>query len=258
MPSLDGPSFTSDDMAALALTNLGHFTSIRVDGGRVRGLSLHLTRLARDCRTVFDAELDINRVHEQMCRAAHRREGAFVLRVTVFDPAITLGTTGADAHPAALVTVRPAGSLDQPPLRVASHVFQRELPQVKHTGLFASLYHRRAAMRAGADDVLFTDTSGAVSEGATWNIGFWDGRRVVWPKAEVLPGVTMALLQEQADHTTAPVTLSLDGMEAAFAANTSIGVRPISMIDDTALPSGHPALQQLRNAYLTIPGEPLE
>lgn len=33
----------------------GHFTSMRVEHQRVRGPSLHLDRLVRDCRRVFDA-----------------------------------------------------------------------------------------------------------------------------------------------------------------------------------------------------------
>jgi branched-subunit amino acid aminotransferase/4-amino-4-deoxychorismate lyase len=49
---------TADELARLALYNYGHFTTMRVDAGRVRGLSLHLRRLVNACRTVFDAELD--------------------------------------------------------------------------------------------------------------------------------------------------------------------------------------------------------
>lgn len=81
---------------------------------------------------------------------------------------------------------------------------------------------------------------------------------MVWPNAPVLPGVTMALLQQQAEHRTATVTLDqARGMAAAFATNTSIGVRPLAAIDDTEFPVDHPVLRQLQEAYLSIPGETL-
>ncbi|CAM5638620.1 Branched-chain amino acid aminotransferase/4-amino-4-deoxychorismate lyase OS=Streptomyces microflavus OX=1919 GN=Smic_06920 PE=4 SV=1 [Streptomyces microflavus] len=61
---------------------------------------------------------------------------------------------------------------------------------------------------------------------------------VVWPEAPVLPGVTIdPLLQQRGDHRTATVTLEpAKGMAAAFATNTSIGVRPLAAIDDTEFP----------------------
>ena len=45
---LDGTPATADDLSALALYNYGHFTALRVEHGRVRGLALHLRRLADD------------------------------------------------------------------------------------------------------------------------------------------------------------------------------------------------------------------
>src|SRR4051794_30508228 len=62
MAELNGVPVEADELKALALTNYGHFTSMRVDDGRVRGLALHMNRLVRDCRTVFDTELDPDHV----------------------------------------------------------------------------------------------------------------------------------------------------------------------------------------------------
>lgn len=260
MAELNGAPAQSDDLQALALTNYGHFTSMRVDDGCVRGLSLHVERLVRDCRIVFGADLSPERVREFICRAVSTKHGSFVVRVTVFDPAVNLGHPGARATPHVLVTTRAAVPAEQPPLRVASRRFVRDLPAVKHTGLFGSLYHRRAAQLDGYDDALFTDGSGAISEGPTWNIGFYDGHDVVWPKAEVLPGVTMTLVRQAhaRAHVTAPVTVDLSGVQAAFATNTSVGVRPISVIDGIELDAKHPILDELRSAYRSIPGESLE
>ncbi|MGP4110220.1 aminotransferase class IV [Streptomyces sp. 4N509B] len=261
---LDGAPAGSGDLRALALTNYGHFTTMRVDDGRVRGLSLHLERLVRDCRTVFGAELAPDRVRNLLARAAREVTGSFVARVTVFDPAIDVGDPAATATPHVLVTTRPAGgagSADEPPLRVRTCAFRRELPAVKHVGLFGALHLRRSARLDGYDDALFTDPTGLVSEGCTWNVGFVHGDDeavVTWPRADALPGVTMALLQRLHPYTVTPVTRELHGVRAAFATNAAIGVRPISAIDDRRLTTDHPLLAALRAAYASLPGEPLE
>jgi branched-subunit amino acid aminotransferase/4-amino-4-deoxychorismate lyase len=259
---LDGEPVAPEALQALALTNVGHFTSMRVDDGRVRGLSLHLARLVRDCRTVFAADLDPQHVLDLVrwaVRGGHDgRVSSVVVRVTVFDPALEIGRPGAAATPHVLVTTRPAPPAVPPPLRVRSCVFRRELPEVKHIGLFAALHQRRVAQRAGFDDALFTDPAGAVSEGPTWNIGFCDGNGVVWPEADVLPGVTMALLQQACEHTVSPVTLkALGRMRAAFAVNAAVGVRPVGAVDGAALPVDHPGLDALARAYAAVPGDPL-
>ncbi|ABD12439.1 branched-chain amino acid aminotransferase/4-amino-4-deoxychorismate lyase [Frankia casuarinae] len=259
MAELDGHPVTPEALAALALTNLGHFTSMRVDDGRVRGLPLHLSRLVRDCRIVFAADLDPEHVLKLVRHAVGGRTGSLVVRVTVFDPALELGHPGATAAPHILVTTRPVAPTVLPALRVKACVYLRDLPMVKHVGLFGSLYHRRGAQLDGYDDALFTDPTGVVSEGATWNVGFFDGDNVIWPKADVLPGVTMGLLQQVGTHVTAPVTLDMLGsMQAAFATNTSIGVRPIHMIDGVNLLDDHPILRELHATYIAIPGDSLE
>ncbi|MFE4583320.1 aminotransferase class IV, partial [Streptomyces chartreusis] len=115
------------------------------------------------------------------------------------------------------------------------------------------------AQLAGFDDALFIGRDGLVSEGSTWNVGFVDRNgTLVWPQAPVLPGVTMALLRQRAEHRVATVTLEqAKGMAAAFATNTGIGVRTVSAIDDTEFPIEHPALDRLRETFLSVPGESL-
>lgn len=45
---------TADEPARLVLYNYGHFTTMRVDAGRVRGLPLRLCRLVNDCHAELD------------------------------------------------------------------------------------------------------------------------------------------------------------------------------------------------------------
>ncbi|WUI00261.1 aminotransferase class IV family protein [Spirillospora sp. NBC_00431] len=259
MAELNGAPVTPDELQTLALVNYGHFTSMRVDDQHIRGLSHHLERLVRDCQVLFATELDREQVREFIAHAIQGRGGSFVTRVTVFDPALQLGRPGAQTEPRVLVTTRPAATWPPAPMRVQSACYVRDLPEVKHVGLFGALRHRRNAQLNGFDDAVFTDPESYISEGATWNIGFYDGEQVIWPNAEVLPGVTMRLLQQVHERTSlAPVNLSdLPRMQAAFATNTAIGVRTISAINDVEYPTDHPILETLRKEYEEIPGESL-
>lgn len=259
MALLNGHPADPDALHALALTNYGHFTSMRIDDQHVRGLSRHLERLVRDCRTVFGADLAPALVREYVRDAVGDKPGTFVVRVTILDPGLDIGRPAAANDPHVLVTHRPASALPLPPLRVRTVRYQRDVAQVKHTGLFGALHHRRAAQLAGFDDALFVGPDGLVSEGGTWNAGFVDATgTVVWPEADVLPGVTMALLQERHPHTVAPVPAAhLTGMRAAFATNTAFGVRAVSAVDSTQLPADHSVLAELRDSFLALRGERL-
>lgn len=260
MTELNGSPVDGDDLKTLALVNYGHFTSIRVEpGGRVRGLDLHMERLSRDCATVFGAELDTGRIRALVRQAVSGAELPVTARVTVYDPDLEMGHTGAKADPDILVTTRPAASIPMPAMKVASTTFTRELPQVKHTGLMASLFHRRQAQLAGFDDALFVGADGYISEGVTWNVAFIDAEQVVWPADDVLPGVTAALITRSYGPTvTARVNVDqLRGMQAAFATNISFGVRPIASIDDFQFDVRHPLLAELSERYLAIEGDVL-
>ena len=255
MAELNGRPVDLEELQTLALTNYGHFTSFRVDDGRVRGWSLHLDRLARDCRTLFGVDLDLEKVRE-LVRRAVPAHGSITIRVTVFDPATDLGHPGMARDPQVLITRRAAASIPLPALRVQSAFYVRDAPEVKSVGLFGSLRRRRIAQTDGFDDALFVDGRHRVLEGGTWNVGFFDGDRVIWPEADQLVGVTLRLLQGVQDHLIAPVALSdLSSMKAAFATNAVIGLRPIAMIDDVAFSVDHPIIDTLRNEYATLVGD---
>jgi branched-subunit amino acid aminotransferase/4-amino-4-deoxychorismate lyase len=257
MAELNGRPVTPAELQTLALTNYGSFTSLRVDDGRVRGLAMHLERLVRDSRILFGVDLDAEHVRELVRRVAPT-EGSTMVRVTVFDPSTDLGHPDRATDPRILVTRRPAGALPLPPLSVQSTVYERDLPEVKGVGLFGTLHHRRTAQLNGYDDALFADIEGAISEGGTWNIGFFDGDHVLWPDAKALPGVTMLLLQSVHEYRTARITLADAGrMQAAFATNAAIGVRAIARIDDVQLPADHPIHDILRKKYMDVPGDPI-
>jgi branched-subunit amino acid aminotransferase/4-amino-4-deoxychorismate lyase len=254
---LNGLPPSLDQVKALALTNYGHFTSMLVEDGCVRGLSLHMSRLARDCRKLFDCELDTDRVRDHVRHALAPSEPRTVVRVTVYDPALDLGTIGLDADPHVLVTIRPAAA-PPAPLRLQAASYRREAPSVKHIGLFGALQRRRAAQREGFDDALFINLDGTISELATSNIGFVQGDSILWPKSEYLAGITMTLLHQALDEPidVKPITLSdLRDMDAAFATNAATGIRAVVAVDGQSWPGDHQALDELRDLYADIPAD---
>lgn len=259
MAELNGVPADLDQLRALALVNYGHYTTMRVDDLRVRGLSWHLERLVRDCRRVFDADLDPDRIRGLVRHALTEAPRSVVARVTVFDPGLELGHPGADAQPHLLVTTRPVSTAPLRPLRLQSAQYRRELPAVKHVGLFGSISRRRSAQRNGFDDVLFTGTDATISETATANVGVLNGEEIIWPRANCLAGVTMRLITALHPRTsTVPVTLSqLTDVDAVFATNATTAVRPIMSINGISFRTEHPRLTTLRKQYTEIPAEPL-
>ncbi|MEU1496412.1 aminotransferase class IV family protein [Streptomyces sp. NPDC005732] len=261
MAELNGKPATFDDLQNLALTNYGHFTSMRMEDGTIRGLALHLDRLVRDCRIVFGVELDRERTLDYISKAANGVTGVAGLRVTVFDPALDMGRPSDAKDPHILVSLRPAGPLSPPPLAAKTFTFTRDNAEVKHIGLHPQLRVRRDAQLAGFDDAVFVEPDGRISEGGTWNLGFVDQEgTVIWPDAPVLPGTTMLLLQtlDAPKQITAPVRRAdVPNMVAAFATNTTIGVRSVSALDEVSFPQDHPVLAALRAGYAGIPGDHL-
>jgi branched-subunit amino acid aminotransferase/4-amino-4-deoxychorismate lyase len=261
---LDGSPVGADELAALALYNYGHFTSMRVEHMKVRGLSLHMKRLVDDSNEVHGKPVDPARVRDLVKKALAGGPQTAVARVTVFAPDLDLAHPDQAGEPRVLVTTKPVAESDNvAPMRVKSVLFRRDLPLVKHVGLFGQVSHRRAAQRQGFDDAVFVDEESTFMEGATWNIGFLRGDDVVWPDGNCLVGVTMRLLRDALNSydmgmKTEQLRLSdLDSVESAFATNAAIGVRPICAIDDHELAVDGRTLKEIREAYLSTPPEPL-
>ena len=229
-------------LLALAWSNYGHFTTVRVRDGAVQGLDLHFDRLRQGNSELFGAALDEVAVRGWMRQASAASGGDCSLRVTVFSRHFDHRRPQRELPVDVLVTASAPVVPVLQPLRVRSGAWQRPLPHLKHVGMFALHHHRRQAVLAGCDDVLFVDGEGAdarVAEGSVWNLGFWDGEGVVWPQAPALRGTGERLLQEGlavqgVAQQIRPLALSeVAGFRAAFAVNAN-GVRAIGAIDGAA------------------------
>lgn len=265
---LNGSAPGTTGLAALALVNYGHFTSMQVRDGAVQGLDLHLQRLRAATRELFSAELDEAGLRAWM-RAAVARHAAdggpgsgpdCGLRVTVFSHAFDYRRPLQAVPLDVLVSTTPAAGAPATPLRVKSYPFMRPLPQLKHVATFPLFHYRRLAQQAGFDDALFTGTVGdslhdCVLEGSVWNIGFWDGEGILWPRGPALRGTSESLLQSGLEslgvaQRTRPVLLDeVAGFAGAFAANAS-GIRLIAAIDGAEFAAPDQAAAGEREALL--------
>ncbi|MEO7062776.1 MAG: aminotransferase class IV family protein [Dokdonella sp.] len=236
---LNGAPAGVDELRAIALVNYGHFTSMQVHEGGVRGLDLQLRRLDHATRELFGCPLDVEQTRRWMRGAVLGSGPALSLRVNVFSRVLDRDRLDAAAAPDVLVTTGAARSIKPLALRVRSVHYERELPHIKHVGTFGLFHQKRLAQLHGFDDALFVDVAGAISEGAIWNVGFFDGERFVWPDAPALDGVSMQLLKRGMlargiESVTRRIGIAdIGALRSAFFTNSSSTAVPIASIDST-------------------------
>jgi branched-chain amino acid aminotransferase len=240
-----------DDATALrpddhGLVGDGAFEAIKVRDGRPFALSRHLRRLERSAGALgltIDRDL-IERgisvvVADEITRGQH-----CWLRVTVTGGSAPMGTGGVSSTPTVILAVAPMAPWG-PTSEVAIAPWSRNQHSptagLKTISYADNVIALRWAHHKGADEGLFTNTSGALCEGTGSNLFAVVGNRLVTPplSAGCLAGVTRALLIEnlpeivEADITPA----ELRAAPEAFLTSTSRDVHPIATVDGVALPA---------------------
>ncbi len=225
---IDGARVAIAEPATLAVVNYGHFTAMQVRGGRVRGLTAHLSRVDGAHRELFGHGLDHAWVQAQWAAALAERPDAS-LRSTYYDDA-----AGAPhVMTVARAPVEPASAPQR--LRSVRHI--RPFAHLKHVGTFAQIRHGEEAERAGYDDALLVDDAGCIAETTMANVGFLRARRLIWPDGPMLDGIGQQLLGEAARRAGMAAErrrVSLDELgsfDGAFWVN-SVGVAAIAQIDE--------------------------
>ncbi len=263
---LNGKPFDGLDFSVFSRMTYGHYTFMQVRDGKVRGLGLHLERLARGTMELLGCALDQDTVRAFVRRAVDGVESASV-RINVFPS--DMGWY-ADPHqpeslpvkPDVLVTVGAPWSRPSGPLRVRTACHERFLPGVKHGGIaLALMKHAREARQDGWDDVLYVDREGRIEEGGVWNIGFLEGDAVIWPSAPALPGVAMLLIQRGLAGSGIRSELrdvkkeDITRFRGAFLTNTVAIARAISRIDEVSFAVDEAMIATLRACHEGNPGE---
>jgi 4-amino-4-deoxychorismate lyase len=240
----------------LATRNYGHYTSMQVRDGRVRGFALHLARLDDGNDDFFGGRGEVADELRLRELIRHALGGASDASVRVaYVPA-----ADEKARPDVLVSVSdPLPDTLGPALRVQARTFGRDWPEHKHAATMGQTLARRRAKQEGFDDALFVGPGERISEGSTWNVAFWDGERVLWPEAPVLKGVTMVLLQVAMTMTGVPwgirpvVRGELPDLLAAAAVNSICPAQPIANVDDVVFTDSAALTDALQTAWRTVP-----
>lgn len=258
----NGQLATTAQLASLGRVNYGHFTTLPIQHGAVRGWDYHVQRLRRATLTLFATELDCALLQTQLQQAIGRTGLVTAhLRITVcslvhaaepvYRPAI-------DSFLHFALSVQREAT----PLAVCSQCHHRVMPEIKHVATFSSYYYQRCARAAGFDDVLFTTDQGLVAEGAFGNIGFWDGERIIWPEAAILAGTGQMLIEKGLRALNVPTSIrpiyigDIPHFRAAFMCN-ALGYRSIRTIDHHSL-FGEDLLPLLDQAIAQTAWQPID
>lgn len=252
---IDGHAASAGELQFPALVNYGHFTAMQVREQAVRGLDRHVRRLDAATRELYGTGLDEDRVRAYIRHALGEEIGDATVRVTVFRP-------DPDDRPSVLVTVRAPAEAPVLPQRLQSVVYQRPMAHLKHTGTFGQIHYGLLAERSGFDDALFTSDNGIVSETAIANIGCCKDQMITWPDVPVLHGITQQLLEQALPEAglqsrRGTVRLSaLGSFDAVFLTN-SLGISPVGLVDNQALPADAGVMNPLADIYQRIPWDPI-
>jgi len=257
---IDGRWATAADLLPLAFAGFAHFTAMQVRNKRVRGLDLHLGRLRSASLTLFGEALADDWVLSCLREAiAVARPAELSVTATVFTRSGEFTSPERGNVLSLLVRTGPAAHGPEGPLRLAAFAHERALPSFKHTGETAKTYYLRAARQRGYDDAIFRDRHGRLSEATIWNVAFWDGSTVVWPVADVLPGVTMGIVRRQLTAEGVPqreAVITPDmvgGFAGAAVMNSWTPGVAIAFIAEAAIPVTPMFMELLHAAYLREP-----
>ncbi|MDH6268672.1 D-alanine transaminase [Rhizobium sp. SG_E_25_P2] len=251
----------------------GVYEVCEIRHGLVVDLTRHLDRLGR---SLGELRIDwpmsraaLAQVIRRVARMNHVRNGMFYLQVTrgvakrdhVFPkpgtrPSIVVTAKSTDPK---LIAAKNAHGLKA----ITAPDNRWERVDIKTVGLLPNAMARQAAKERGAQEAIYVDQDGNVTEGAATNV--WivdaDGALVTRPAEHgILRGITRTTLQDVAARLGVEIRerkFSVEEMKASrevfITAATSICF-PIVEIDGQAVGNGHPGSmsQKIREAFFDI------
>ena len=256
---IDGRPATPAELIPLAFAGFAHFTAMQVRGRRVRGLDLHLARLREASIALFGRALPDAQIEARIGATIAAGPEDQSLTATVFSPKGEFTSDSMDVEPAVLVRTAAPSNGPKGPLRLAAVEYERPLAAIKHVGEVGKTYYLHQAIRQGFDDAAFLDRHGRLSEASIWNLVFWDGETVIWPKAAILHGTMMGIVQRQLGRLGIPqrheeITLEkLESLSGAAVMNSWTPGIAVTAIGSHVLPEARPFITLLHEAYEAEP-----
>lgn len=251
----------------------GVYEVCEIRHGMIVDLSRHLDRLDRSLNEIRIpspmSRAALVGVIREVARRNRVKNGLFYLQVTrgearrdhVFpapDTAPSIVITAKSTDPT-VIAAKNANGLKA--ITVADNRWDRV--DIKTVGLLPNVLARQAAKEAGAQEAIYIDQRGMVTEGAATNVWIIDGEgNLVTRPAEhgILRGITRTTLKDVAQSLSIPVVereFSRDEMLAArevfITAATSICF-PVVEIDGQTIGNGHPGTfsEKIRTAFFDI------
>lgn len=252
---INGRTATAEELSPLAFAGFAHFTAMQVREGAVRGLEFHLERLRSASIEFFGQALPDNLVREHIRHAIKGAPSALSLTVTMFSRSGEFTSMGAADDPAILIRTAPPFEGPAGSLRLYSVQHERPFPTIKHVGEASKTHYLRQAVKKGYEDAVFIDRHGRISEATIWNIAFWDGKAVIWPEAELLPGVTRRIIRRQLEalgifQREEPISPDrVAEMQGAAVMNSWTPGVGVSALNTTPIPVSPTFTDILRKAY---------
>lgn len=258
---INGVPVERDDLISLAFSGFAHFTALQVRQRRVKGLDLHLARLRHGSLELFGKAPWDETVIAYLKSALEKAPEDCSVTITAFSQGGEFSVEHLDEAPSILVRTSDPSDGPRGPLRLAAVEHDRSMAGIKHVGEFAKTYFLHRVARRGFDDAAFIDRHGRLGEATIWNLAFWDGTDVIWPKADILIGTTMSMVRRQLERLAVPQRhedVTLDGLAqltgAAVLNSWTPGV-PVTAIEDHQFPDSANLVRLLHDAYKSEPAD---
>ncbi|CCN34254.1 putative Branched-chain amino acid aminotransferase/4-amino-4-deoxychorismate lyase [Vibrio nigripulchritudo POn4] len=258
---LNGEIIPNSEICRLAFSGFAHFTALQVRDRKIKGMDLHLERLKNASMTLFGKTVPDEIVRSYVRTALEKGPADLSLTVTVYSPKGEFTSESMDIEPKVLIRTSAPSNGPDGPLKLAAIHHQRPLANIKHVGEIGKTYYLHQAIRQGFDDAVFIDNNNRISEGTIWNMAFWDGETIVWPKADMLKGTMMTMVQRQLTkldipQRTEPVTPEgLSELKGAVVMNSWTPGISVSEISSHKFPHSNELSALLHNAYENEPAE---
>lgn len=139
-------------------------------------------------------------------------------------------------------------------------IVARISPSVKSNNRQANLMAHRIAREAGADDALFVDPEGCVSEGPSWNLfGVHEGQLWTPPLVGgILPGITRSTVLRLCGDLGIPADERPIRLEEAhqaselFVTSTTRGLMSVARLDEVGYANERPVTERLSAAWRAL------
>ncbi len=256
---LNGQLVQSSEITNLAFSGFAHFSALQVRDRKIKGLDLHLARLRQASLTLYNRASTDTLIRSYLRSAIENSPPNHSLTITVYSPKGEFTVQSMDIEPAVLIRTSAPTNGPAGPLRLAAIPHERPLPETKHVGEIGKTYYLHQAVKRGFDDAVFVNNDGHLSEGSIWSLVFWDGESVIWPKARILKGTMMGIVQRQLSRLNIPqrdeiITMSrLAELQGAAVMNSWTPGISVTEIESNSFTEPNALIELLHKAYKAEP-----